>query len=802
MSSKTLVKSLEYAYIIIENVARKNTADTVLSALRRIGYECVAVFTNSASFGDICKMSKTTGFASSLLPDDDEQVQSMLSQLQQMEMNPADMLVALKTGETWPKCFAKHLEARAHLSSLLEREVPTHEELLATFGNHWSKTLPAREQDILYLHLLEHHRGSTDLPLIWDLTHNITFQQWKEHAYEDTLPCLLRNHRTSKEKAKGWVEKAASEDPIASSLLLNQAAAKLKLLATTLTALEEAERDYKGQLCALSTEIAITLAELRAEAKGETESLALLQLVQRQLGEHYSSISEQLLKEVTSLGFDLVGRDRMGLQSAPGLAEVLSSLRALPEVLSGEPLPTALGLASSEFPDEGLMGSSNGELAACARLQQSRWTAGWCPATSSKEEFLEVDVQRAPHVGRICGIALQGRLPASGHWQQTLGLLQLALGADEEALAFAQPQTFLRPPVRCVHQVAWALHKKRSFKKWQPSEQVRDYENLTKEAKLDFLSRLIEEAHTVKGPVVAGLSDSEDEDVEPLRLTAQDILAGRNCAETNRLLQLLASRALGYGEAPSWTSRWRLQYLVDDDWQWHDESFEGNSSATEVRVVQLPRPLHARKLRIYPLEWRQRPALRLELFVRRLGDRPQGVAAELSLLLAQQDGRYQLSCSNCESWTTKEVLEESDVECQDLWDNASLGYTETLGHPKLLEAIWHCYRPALEDRCRKRSITLPASLCEQQVVNITVCVPVEGIYIAMSQLLGPKDVVIAMTPAYQALTEIARSRSCELWPWTPQWEEGDFWNFRLEDLLGGIHNPHRWKPAWHFLHTA
>ncbi|CAK8994141.1 unnamed protein product [Durusdinium trenchii] len=235
MSSKTLVKSLEYvqekkpAYIIIENVARKNTADTVLSALRRIGYECVAVFTNSASFGvpqsrtrlyiagvwpakvkiihgpeqwiqwleDICKMSKTTGFASSLLPDDDEQVQSMLSQRQQMEMNPADMLVALKTGETWPKCFAKHLEARAHLSSLLEREVPTHEELLATFGNHWSKTLPAREQDILYLHLwaLEHHRGSTDPSLIWDLTHNITFQQWKEHAYEDTLPCLLRNHR-------------------------------------------------------------------------------------------------------------------------------------------------------------------------------------------------------------------------------------------------------------------------------------------------------------------------------------------------------------------------------------------------------------------------------------------------------------------------------------------------------------------------------------------------------------------------------------------------------------------------------
>ncbi|CAK8995926.1 unnamed protein product [Durusdinium trenchii] len=113
MSSKTLVKSLEYAYIIIENVARKNTADTVLSALRRIGYECVAVFTNSASFGD--------------------------------------------RGSFDPMSWSSGLAA-----------------------------MRAR---------LEHHRGSTDLPLIWDLTHNITFQQWKEHAYEDTLPCLLRNHR-------------------------------------------------------------------------------------------------------------------------------------------------------------------------------------------------------------------------------------------------------------------------------------------------------------------------------------------------------------------------------------------------------------------------------------------------------------------------------------------------------------------------------------------------------------------------------------------------------------------------------
>ena len=42
---------------------------------------------------------------------------------------------------------------------------------------------------------LEQHRGVKDAPLIWDLTHNIQFANWKEEEHQDVIPCLLRGHR-------------------------------------------------------------------------------------------------------------------------------------------------------------------------------------------------------------------------------------------------------------------------------------------------------------------------------------------------------------------------------------------------------------------------------------------------------------------------------------------------------------------------------------------------------------------------------------------------------------------------------
>lgn len=42
---------------------------------------------------------------------------------------------------------------------------------------------------------LECHRGRIDCPLVWDLSHNVTFAAWKEKTYEEKLPCVLRGHR-------------------------------------------------------------------------------------------------------------------------------------------------------------------------------------------------------------------------------------------------------------------------------------------------------------------------------------------------------------------------------------------------------------------------------------------------------------------------------------------------------------------------------------------------------------------------------------------------------------------------------
>eukprot|EP00438_Fugacium_kawagutii_P014999 Skav227497 [mRNA] locus=scaffold282:161782:166799:+ [translate_table: standard] len=147
--------------------------------------------------------------------------------------------------------------------------------------------------------------------------------------------------------------------------------------------------------------------------------------------------------------------------------------------------------------------------------------------------------------------------------------------------------------------------------------------------------------------------------------------------------------------------------------------------------------------------------------------------------------QYQLSCSDCQAWSTQEVLAQASDEERTLWDEATLGYTETLGHPLLLQAIWQRYRSKVEEH-QPTGGELPLDVKEQTAVSITACVPVEGIYIAMTQLLEPGDVVIAMDPAYQALTEIARSRGCEIVSWKPhlvgQYDADNFWDFRLEDL--------------------
>lgn len=132
--------------------------------------------------------------------------------------------------------------------------------------------------------------------------------------------------------------------------------------------------------------------------------------------------------------------------------------------------------------------------------------------------------------------------------------------------------------------------------------------------------------------------------------------------------------------------------------------------------------------------------------------------------------QHMVSCSDCEAWATREVLAAADAECQKMWDSSTLGYTESLGHPKLLEQIRKHYAYRLEKE--------PA----QVPVQITTCVPVEGIFTAMNALLSEGDQIVTMMPAYQALYEIARSKRCRLLNWAPYFDEQGFWEFRLSDL--------------------
>lgn len=123
--------------------------------------------------------------------------------------------------------------------------------------------------------------------------------------------------------------------------------------------------------------------------------------------------------------------------------------------------------------------------------------------------------------------------------------------------------------------------------------------------------------------------------------------------------------------------------------------------------------------------------------------------------------RYLLSSSDCEALSMAELLSMADDETRQLWEDLRLGYTETLGHPMLREAIAEIYDQISAD-------------------DILVVVPEEGIFLLMHALLVPDDHVICTFPGYQSLYEVARSVGCELSTWEPDEERG--WCFDLGQL--------------------
>jgi len=128
--------------------------------------------------------------------------------------------------------------------------------------------------------------------------------------------------------------------------------------------------------------------------------------------------------------------------------------------------------------------------------------------------------------------------------------------------------------------------------------------------------------------------------------------------------------------------------------------------------------------------------------------------------------RYLLSPSDCESIPLHALLAMADGECQILWDELNLGYTESQGHPLLRSEIAKLYQSVSAD-------------------EVIVLVPEEGILIAFQTLLKPGDHVIAIFPAYQSLHEVARSIGCRVTPWRVQLKDGR-WFLDIEELEKSI----------------
>ena len=93
---------------------------------------------------------------------------------------------------------------------------------------------------------------------------------------------------------------------------------------------------------------------------------------------------------------------------------------------------------------------------------------------------------------------------------------------------------------------------------------------------------------------------------------------------------------------------------------------------------------------------------------------------------------YQLCNSDCETITISELLEMAEVSMKE-FGRLSLGYTETLGHPKLREQIAETYSKVTSDEI------------------VMLGTPIEGIYLVARAALNPADEVIVLSPAYDAL---------------------------------------------------
>ncbi|MBY8979818.1 MAG: aminotransferase class I/II-fold pyridoxal phosphate-dependent enzyme [Candidatus Lokiarchaeota archaeon] len=151
--------------------------------------------------------------------------------------------------------------------------------------------------------------------------------------------------------------------------------------------------------------------------------------------------------------------------------------------------------------------------------------------------------------------------------------------------------------------------------------------------------------------------------------------------------------------------------------------------------------------------------------------------------------KYTLCSSDCESFSVDELLALEQDSLEDLKE-VSLGYTESLGNPKL----------------RKEISKLYDNISADEVIVFSGAE--EAIFIFMNVFLKKDDHIIVQYPAYQSLYEIANAIGCKVTKWLM--DDENSWELDLQFLESHVtqstkcivvnfpHNPTGYLPTKDF----
>lgn len=129
--------------------------------------------------------------------------------------------------------------------------------------------------------------------------------------------------------------------------------------------------------------------------------------------------------------------------------------------------------------------------------------------------------------------------------------------------------------------------------------------------------------------------------------------------------------------------------------------------------------------------------------------------------------KYLLCCSDAESFAMSEIIGMADEQEKDCWNHLRLGYTEVPGLPALRETVAQGLYSGLE----AENILMFAGA-------------EEGIFCALHIIIEEGDHVIVLTPCYQSLLEIPKSKGADITE--IQLKEENDWRIDLQSIQRAI----------------